>query len=144
MVVHDVIYYIVGYLLTWQREFSWRGAQSGSRPASTWVEMKCLKIKLPDHFSVHVTNEKWPKDCCNNWDSHFYKISLNRYLHWHENEFIKKKLKDVITTLIANRIASMIYRDNQNKYVWGKDRQEDLMEIFNESIDYIWQCEFSW
>ena len=29
----------------------------------------------------------------------------------------------------------MIYRDNQNKYVLGKDRQEVLMEIFNEIID---------
>ena len=30
----------------------------------------------------------------------------------------------------------MIYWDNQNKYVWGKDRQEDLLELFNESIDW--------
>ena len=33
----------------------------------------------------------------------------------------------------------MIYWDNQNKYVWGKDRQEDLLELFNESID--WESE---
>ena len=46
-----------------------------------------------------------------------------------------KKQTDVIATRIASQLASMIYRDNQNKYVWGKDRQEDLMKIFNESID---------
>ena len=31
----------------------------------------------------------------------------------------------------------MIYWDNQNKYVWGKDRQEDLLELFNERIDCL-------
>ena len=29
----------------------------------------------------------------------------------------------------------MIYQDNQSKYVWEKDRQEDLIQIFNDSID---------
>ena len=48
-----------------------------SRPASVWVEIKCLKMKLPNHFSVYVTNEKWPKDWCNKWDSHFHKNSMN-------------------------------------------------------------------
>ena len=28
-----------------------------SRPASIWVEMKCLKMKLPNHFIVYVTNK---------------------------------------------------------------------------------------
>ena len=32
----------------------------------------------------------------------------------------------------------MIYWDNQNKYVWGKDRQEGPLELFNESIDWEW------
>ena len=39
------------------------------------------------------------------------------------------------TTRMASQLASMIYRDNQNMYVWGKDRQEDLMKIFNKSVD---------
>ena len=33
-----------------------------SRPASICVEMKCLKIKLQNYFSVYVANEKWPKN----------------------------------------------------------------------------------
>ena len=58
------------------------------------------------------------------------------WIYWYdENEFIKKNQKDVVTTRIDSQLASMIYRDNENKYVWGKDRQEGLTEIFNESID---------
>ena len=58
------------------------------------------------------------------------------WIHWHENEFIKKKqASHHITTRMASQLASMIYGNNQNKYVWRKDRQEDLVEIFNESID---------
>ena len=37
----------------------------------------------------------------------------------------------------------MIYWDNQNKYVWGKDRQEDLLELFSESIDWEWTLQTS-
>ena len=31
----------------------------------------------------------------------------------------------------------MICWDNQNKYVWGKDREEDLLELFNESTNCL-------
>ena len=53
-------------------------------------------------------------------------------IHWHENEFIKMKQKDVIKRRIAsfNNLSRQPEQD-----VWGKDRQEDLMEVFNESID---------
>ena len=37
----------------------------------------------------------------------------------------------------------MIYWDNQNKYVRGKDRQEDLSEIFNENTDWEWTLKTS-
>ena len=109
-----------------------RIAQPNSRPTSIWEEMKSLKIKLPNHFSVYVTNGKWPKNFVISETAIFIKF---HWIHWHENEFIKKKQKDVITTRIASHLASIIYRNNQNNFVWGKDRQEDLMEIFNESID---------
>ena len=75
----------------------------------TAPEMKCLKMKLPNHFSVYVTNEKWPKDCCNKWDSHFYKIWLNT-LTW-KRIYYKEAERNVITTRIASQLASMIYQD---------------------------------
>ena len=76
--------------------------------------MKCLNMKLPNHFSVYVTNEKWPKDCCNKWDSHFYKICLNT-LTW--KQIYYKEAKDVITTCIASQLASMIYQDKNTAWV---------------------------
>ena len=37
----------------------------------------------------------------------------------------------------------MIHSDNQNKYLQRKDRQEDLLELFNESIDWEWTLQTS-
>ena len=53
----------------------------------------------------------------------------------------QRSQKDAMThSYLASQLASMIYWDNQNNYVWGKDRQEDLLELLNESIDW-WESE---
>ena len=56
----------------------------------------------------------------------------------------QRSQKDAMThSYLASQLASMIYWDNQNKYVWGKDRQEDLLELFSESIDWEWTLQTS-
>ena len=54
-----------------------------------------------------------------------------------KTNFLRNKAATASHILPNSERASMMYWDNQNKYVWGKDRQEDLLELFNESIDRV-------
>ena len=46
-------------------EESQESQEKHSKPASIWVKMKWLKMRLPNHLSEYVTNEKWPKESFN-------------------------------------------------------------------------------
>ena len=73
-------------------------------------------------------------------DSHFHKISINT-LTWTRIYWAKQQRSRKMTSGIPSQLASV--QENQNKRLWRKDRQEDLLVLFNNTIDLEWILQLS-